>query len=356
MTTNGDDRLPVAWQPGDDMPLWAAKLQQPFPPDEVGLRPQIWCGECRKNQYKYCGMKADAQGSGRVEHVKKTCKDCGQKITQAHTHLSYVGHAHITDRLVQTDPRWTWRPMGRDIPDEVMTAAIATGDLSIIQTVIAAYPPKVIELPAVNGRVERVMWGEVIVHDENGLEVVMPGVGDALGKNWDPNAVKEMVGDLLRNALMRHGAGLDLWKKEDADKNKREQSAAAADDSAGYSARAGLFDDDSAATAKPAARSRARQQAPPADTGQAAGINPEAQAIADLAWQLREVGVVPEELRVKTHKVATAKKLLGLHCQAPWDRALKTTVLAVISQARADLEAIHAAGQDHTGVQAPGQG
>jgi hypothetical protein len=333
------------WEPGDQLPRWAAKLQEPFPLAEVGLRPQIWCPKCRENKtVKYCGMKADERGSGGVEHVRKKCGNCGQNITQAHLHLSYVGHAHITDRLLQTDPRWTWRPMGRDIPDEVMTAAIATGDHAIIQTVIAAYPPKIIELPpGPTGRVERIMWGELIVHDENGDEVVMPGVGDALGKTWDPNAVKEMVGDLLRNAAMRHGAGLDLWKKEDTDRNKREQSAAGADESAGYSARAGLFDDDSAAAAKPAAtRSRARQAAP-ADTGQAPGINPEAQGIADLAWRLREGGASLEGLRKATHEPATKQKLLSLHCQAPWDRTEKTTVLTVISRARTELEAQHAA-------------
>jgi hypothetical protein len=351
---NDNGQLPV-WQPGDQLPAWAKKLQEPFPPAEVGLRPQVWCPKCRDEKIggklKFCGMPAGEKGSGGVEHVRKKCRDCGQNITQAHLHLSYIGHAHITDRLLATDPKWTWRPMGRDIPEEVMTAAIATGNLAIIQTVISAYPPKIIEVPGPNGRVEHIMWGEVIIHDENGDEFAMPGVGDAIGKSWDPNAVKEMLGDLFRNALMRHGAGLDLWKKQDADQAKRERNAAGADDPGGYSARAAIFDQagegsqEQPASGRPAAR---KPRETPPDTG-TAGINPEAQAAADLAWKLRTDQVTVEELRLKAYEPALKNKLLGdkhgvqMHCLAPWDREQKTTVIKVIGRARQELEAHHAA-------------
>ena len=338
-----------AWEPGDDLPKWAAKLREPFDPAEVGLRPQVWCPKCRDtkaNPQRFCGMKADERGSGGVDHVKKKCRDCGQSMTQAHLHLSYVGHAHITERLLDTDPTWTWRPMGRDIPDAVMAAAIATGDHLMVQAVISAYPPKIIEIPGPNGRVEHIMWGEVIVHDENGDEVVMPGVGDATGKNWDPNAVKEMIGDLLRNAVMRHGTGLEMWKKEDADRAKRERNGAGGNADDPWGARTTLFDDD----AKPAqqqGRRKPRQPdakpAEPAGAGDAA-ISPEAQTAADLAWQIAQAPpgeTGPALSKLKDHHTATMKKkLLPLHCINPADKQTRVKVFEVFGWAKRKLEGL----------------
>ena len=42
------------------------------------------------------------------------------------------------------------------------------------------------------------------------------GYGDAGGRKG-PNAIKEAIGDALRNAGMRFGAALDLWAKGDPD-------------------------------------------------------------------------------------------------------------------------------------------
>ena len=351
---SNNDYVPV-WEPGDDLPKWAAKLREPFNPAEVGLRPQVWCPKCRDGQKdppagggrsRCCGMTADQSGSGGVDHVKKKCKDCGQSITHAHLHLSYVGHAHITERLLDTDPQWYWRPMGRDIPDAVMAAAIATGDHLMVQAVISAYPPKIIEIPGPNGRVEHIMWGEVIVHDENGGEVVMPGVGDATGKNWDPNAVKEMIGDLLRNAVMRHGTGLEMWKKEDADRAKRERNGAGGNADDPWGARTTLFDDD----AKPAqqqGRRKPRQPdakpAEPAGAGDAA-ISPEAQTAADLAWQIAQAPpgeTGPALSKLKDHHTATMKKkLLPLHCINPADKQTRVKVFEVFGWAKRKLEGL----------------
>ena len=95
------------------------------------------------------------------------------KLPKAGLMLDYVGHAATTDRLLQVDPEWTWRPMARD----GITGAplIADGGL----------------------------WIELTV-----CGVTRPGWGD--GKN-----VKEMIGDAIRNAAMRFGVALDLWAKED---------------------------------------------------------------------------------------------------------------------------------------------
>src|SRR5581483_3397169 len=292
--------------------------------DEVGLRPQIWCPRCRDDKhmppdgggrFKACGLKKDADGSFGVDHVRVKCRLCGQKITQAHGHLSYVGHAHATSRLLEADPQWTWRPMGRDVPDEVMIAAIGTGSPEVIAAVAAAYPPKIIEMDIGNGRVERVMWGELVIHDGDGNEIVTPGVGDAIGKAWGPNALKEIIGDLVRNAAMRRGLALNLWMKQDADQAARESRVTAgADDPAGSAARAALFDDDAGP-----AKGRGRTAGPkPGTASGEAGINPEAQAAADMAWLIaQDPAKGGLDALQACHGKARDKRLLGLHCLDP---------------------------------------
>jgi hypothetical protein len=94
-------------------------------------------------------------------------------------HLDYVGHAAITNRLLEVDPHWNWEPMSED----------AAG------------------LPAFdqNGG----LWIKLTVQG-----VTRPGYGDADGKRGG-SAVKEAIGDAIRNAAMRFGAGLELWHKGD---------------------------------------------------------------------------------------------------------------------------------------------
>ena len=36
------------------------------------------------------------------------------QIPKAGTVLDYVGHAYITERLLDVDPEWTWEPLGVD--------------------------------------------------------------------------------------------------------------------------------------------------------------------------------------------------------------------------------------------------
>lgn len=337
MTEDNGDLLPV-WQPGDDLPAWAAKLQEDFPPDQIGFLPQVYCKACTDAIKK--GTAACGQGEGDRKHVKRKCADCGNNITTAHFHKSYVGHAHITRRLLDVDPRWSWEPMGRDIPDDVMVAAIqAAAQLSqpgLIGLVLQAYPPKIVTLE--DG--SHVMWGRLIIHDENGDEHVMPGVGDAVGKAWGPNALKEIIGDMLRNAGMREGMGLKMWMKQDAEQVKRERDQVAADDPRGFEARVGLFDEKGNQD-PPAGKPQGRRRAAPADTGNA-GVNPKAQAAADLAWQLRLQGVPTARLRAEAHDPAMKDGLLLLHCLAPWDKKQKTIVQAVVRRAREELEAHHA--------------
>jgi hypothetical protein len=93
--------------------------------------------------------------------------------------LAYVGHAALTDRLLDTDPAWTWEPLALD--DRGLPALDEVGGLWIRLTVCG---------------------------------VTRLGYGDA-GQKKGGDAMKERIGDALRNAAMRFGAALDLWHKGD---------------------------------------------------------------------------------------------------------------------------------------------
>ena len=93
-------------------------------------------------------------------------------------HLDYVGHAAITKRLLDVDPLWSWEPMSTD---GGLPAFDSKGGLWIRLTVCG---------------------------------ITRIGYGDAPGKSGG-DAVKEAIGDAIRNAAMRFGAALDLWHKGD---------------------------------------------------------------------------------------------------------------------------------------------
>jgi len=130
------------------------------------------------------------------DSAKGKCGECGGYHGLPAVHLSYVGHAAITDRLLAADPQWTWEPL--------------------------AFSPD--GLPAMdrNGG----LWIRLTV-----CGVTRLGYGDADGKSGG-NAVKEAIGDALRNASMRFGAALDLWHKGDlhaANEARNEQPASGED-------------------------------------------------------------------------------------------------------------------------------
>ncbi len=91
--------------------------------------------------------------------------------------LAYVGHAALTDRLLNVDPAWTWEPLALD--DRGLPALDEVGGLWIKLTVCG---------------------------------VTRLGYGDA-GAKKGGDAMKERIGDALRNAAMRFGAALELWHK-----------------------------------------------------------------------------------------------------------------------------------------------
>lgn len=102
------------------------------------------------------------------------------KLPKGGVTLDYVGHAEVTDRLLEVDPGWTWAPMGYG-PDG-RPALDDHGGLWILLTVAG---------------------------------VTRPGYGEASGGFSPGDKVKSAIGDAIRNAAMRFGVALDLWTKDD---------------------------------------------------------------------------------------------------------------------------------------------
>lgn len=160
------------------VPEGLAILRAPFADTQIQCLPKPWCRACSQSREKHC-----------QQHEIRQCRECGNRMTTAHVHLDYVGHAELTNRLLDADLMWDWEPVATD--ERGLPAFDAQGGLWIRLTVCG---------------------------------VTRLGYGDAQGKSG-PNAVKEAIGDALRNAAMRFGAALDLWAKSDL----HETAAAAAE-------------------------------------------------------------------------------------------------------------------------------
>ena len=103
------------------------------------------------------------------------------KLPKGGVTLDFVGHGYLTARLLDVDPHWNWEPLALD----------ETG------------------LPLFDE--QGGLWIKLTVCGMTRL-----GYGDAGGRKG-PSAIKEAIGDALRNAAMRFGAALELWCKGDPD-------------------------------------------------------------------------------------------------------------------------------------------
>lgn len=132
-----------------------ALLRKPFPAHQISKLPKPY----------------------KKDSPKGNCPECGGYHGLPAMHLDYVGHAALTDRLLDADPSWTWEPLA--VGEDGLPRLDGNGGLWIRLTVCG---------------------------------VTRIGYGDADGKTG-PAAMKERIGDALRNAAMRFGAALDLWHK-----------------------------------------------------------------------------------------------------------------------------------------------
>lgn len=103
------------------------------------------------------------------------------KLPRAGIQLDYVGHAVVTDRLLEVDPEWTWEP-----------AAMTRDGIPLIEY----------------GVKEATMWIRLTV-----CGVTRLGVGIVKVDAFELE--KQLISDALRNAAMRFGVALDLWSKQD---------------------------------------------------------------------------------------------------------------------------------------------
>lgn len=138
-------------------------LRAPFPANQISKLPKPTKAQTDevRNNFK-AGIRCDICGGWHHPKV---------------VHLDYVGHAALTDRLLDADPNWNWEPVTDD------------------------------GLPKLDQNLG--MWIRLTV-----CGVTRLGYGHAEG-NKGGDAVKEVIGDALRNAAMRFGAALDLWHKGD---------------------------------------------------------------------------------------------------------------------------------------------
>lgn len=104
----------------------------------------------------------------------------------------YVGHANVTDRLLEVDPEWTWTPVAKGEDGLPLVELDDSGN------------PMGLWIELTIGGVTRLGYGSLEKPKPHG------------------NAIKELIGDAIRNAAMRFGVGLDLWikTKEDDVTNK----------------------------------------------------------------------------------------------------------------------------------------
>ena len=155
----------------DSLKPQLAKLREEFPEHQISKLPKPTKKDAPKGK---CKPKRDGgDAPDWQDHF------CGGYHGLPAVHLDYVGHAALTDRLLDTDLEWHWEPVG--FTAEGLPALDRNGGLWIKLTVCG---------------------------------VTRYGYGAADGKSGG-DAMKEMIGDALRNAAMRFGAALDLWHKGD---------------------------------------------------------------------------------------------------------------------------------------------
>lgn len=159
-----------------------AKLREPFPSHQISKLP-------KPTQKQTDMVKQDFKAGIR-------CAICGGWHHPDVIHLDYVGHAALTDRLLDADPSWYWEPLS------ISADGVPVRDK------------------------EGGMWIKLTV-----CGITRLGYGHA-GTKTGGDAIKEIIGDALRNAAMRFGAALELWHKGDLHIEEEQKPEPVADETA----------------------------------------------------------------------------------------------------------------------------
>ena len=160
----------------------------------------------------------------------------------------YVDHGHVTERLLQIDPEWTWEPCATD--ENGVPILVVLGQMSYL-------------------------WGRMTV-----CGVTRIDVGSVETKKNE--VLKEAVSDCIKRCAMRFGVALHLWMGEDIpDRSK------------------------AAGSASVSRRSPAKSPSKPVEAGPAATSEVTPEDLLELADRAGQVGVEGEDLR------AVAAKALG---------------------------------------------
>lgn len=152
------------------------EIRRPFPAHQISKLP------------KPTKQQTDAVRANFKEGIR--CDVCGGWHHPKVVHLDYVGHAALTDRLLDCDREWNWEP-------------VAVNDDGT---------------PRIDGNGG--MWIKLTI-----CGVTRLGYGHPDGKKGG-DAIKEVIGDALRNAAMRFGAALDLWHKGELHIDEPEEKVA----------------------------------------------------------------------------------------------------------------------------------
>jgi hypothetical protein len=162
-----------------------AVLRAPFDPAVVGKLPKVTCRDCSARN-RDCTI---------TSHEKAWCPTCKTRVSTAHMHVDFVGHAVVTDRLLSVDPEWSWT-WGVDDP--------ATGR-----------PSKELSIERTPDGEPVALWMALTVGG-----ITKRDVGYVEAGKSEP--MKLLVADALCRAAMRFGVALELWAKNGLESTEAE--------------------------------------------------------------------------------------------------------------------------------------
>lgn len=170
----------------------SAVLMADFTAEQVGHKPVVWCKQCTE-------ANRQSRGSTCANHKIVKCLKCRTKVTDGHNCLDFVGHADARARLCQADPEWTWEPF--EFPG---VGALIIDNGSPVG-----------------------LWIKLTIGG-----VTKPGYGSV--ERGKAEAMKELIGDALRNAALSFGVAWKLWAKGDRTEGAESaEAASSAQQSAG---------------------------------------------------------------------------------------------------------------------------